>query len=86
MTRYSVQTEIYLTELGRWKPLKQYPFDRVTKIDPYISSYAALYHDGAFYLFGGDTKSNRYSQTIARLDTEANIWSKVECASFGRST
>ena len=41
--------------------------------------YAALYHDGAFYLFGGRSYSNRFSQTIARLDTRTTQWSKGGC-------
>ena len=36
-----------------------------------------LYHDRAFYIFGGITNSNRYQQTIARLDAETQTWSKA---------
>ena len=36
-----------------------------------------LYHDRAFYLFGGFTSSTSSTQTIARLDAETRTWSKA---------
>ena len=43
-----------------------------------------VYHDRAFYLFGGLTYSNPYQQTIARLDAETQIWSKAGDLKNGR--
>ena len=43
-----------------------------------------LYHDSAFYIFGGQTYSNRYQQTIARLDAETRTWSKAGSLKNGR--
>ena len=49
-----------------------------------ISLYAALYHDGSFYLFGGSASGNlpdkTSRKTIARLDTKTSTnrkWSEV---------
>ena len=87
---HNVKTEMYLTEVGRWYTLEDYPFDLVSKSYVYkvsmtflihtkdsskIDRYAALYHNGFFYLFGGYTGSN--SKTIARLDTKTTKWSKA---------
>ena len=47
-----------------------------------ISEYAVVYHDGAFYLFGGwqsDTKT-----VIARLDASTTVWSKAGTLVTGR--
>ena len=42
--------------------------------------YAVIYHDDAFYVFGGaTTEYNDHLQTISRLDTETSTWSKVGC-------
>ena len=85
----NVKTEMYLTEVGRWYTLEDYPFDLVSKNyvykvsmtflihtkDSYLYFSAALYHNGFFYLFGG--YSGSYSQTIARLDTKTTKWSKA---------
>ena len=43
-----------------------------------------LYHDSAFYIFGGQTYSNLYQQTIARLDAETRTWSKAGSLKIGR--
>ena len=43
-----------------------------------------LYHDRAFYIFGGLTTSNTYQQTIARLDAETQTWSKAGSLKNGR--
>ena len=84
----NVKTELYLPEEDRWKELADYPFvvDLPTRIKAYIMQYAALYHDGAFYVFGGGIRTGIYtdrcSQTIARLDTKTYKWSKVEFQNF----
>ena len=89
---------MYLTEVGRWEIIEDYPFDRESKIVQnfvqklfsihneamgYVCHYAALYNDGAFYLFGGergfDRYSRRVSQNIAKLDLKTFKWSKVGC-------
>ena len=73
----NVKTEIYLTEESRWKTVEDYPTDYKDE----IHSYAVLYHDGAFYLFGGKTFWESPRQTIARLDTRNYMWSEVGCPS-----
>ena len=53
----------------------------------FLSYYASLYHDGAFYLFGGWTGtkvSKKYKSTIARLDAQTSKWSKVGVLEYGR--
>ena len=72
--RGNVKTEIYRTQVGRWITLEDYPFDSTS-----VSHYAALYHDGAFYLFGGDFWKTEFSPTIARLDTKTEKWSEGGC-------
>ena len=89
-----VKTEMYLTEVGRWYKLDDFPFDWESKMifffclktflihkeaKRYLYHYAALYQGGSFYLFGGRTRSSSYSNTIARLDTKTTTWSKVGC-------
>ena len=90
-----VKTEMYLTEVGRWYKLDDFPFDWESKMiffffclktflihkeaKRYLYHYAALYQCGSFYLFGGRTRSSSYSNTIARLDTKTTTWSKVGC-------
>ena len=69
---------MYSTKVGSWKPLEDYPIDSNRETE-YLGKYAALYHDGAFYLFGGRTSENLNSQTIARLDTKTTKWSKGGC-------
>ena len=48
-----------------------------------IGVYVALYHKGAFYLFGGWTGSAsvhlEYTKKIARLNTTSDSWSIVGC-------
>ena len=41
--------------------------------------YALLYHDFAFYLFGGAIDLEN-SPTISKLDTETTTWTKVGCS------
>ena len=77
----NVNAEMYLTKIGGWEKLEDFPFDEE---DFYFCEYAALYHDSAFYLFGGMTRSSYYSQTIARLDTTTLTWSKVGCGKLNR--
>ena len=48
-----------------------------------LGNYAALYNDGAFYVFGGSVSSAQHPgkklDTIGRLDTKTYAWSKVGC-------
>ena len=43
-----------------------------------------LYHDRAFYLFGGNSGSNCCEQTIARFDADTQTWSKAGNLKNGR--
>ena len=43
-----------------------------------------VYHDRAFYLFGGFASSRSSTQTIARLDAETRTWSKAGSLKNGR--
>ena len=70
----NVKTEMYLIEEHRWKIAEDYPFDGD---DTRVCEYAILYHNGAFYLFGGSTHSIAHFNTIARFDTKTYTWSKV---------
>ena len=74
----NVKTEMYSTKVGSWKPLEDYPIDSNRETE-YLGMYAALYHDGAFYVFGGWAPSASVSTTIARLDTKTTKWSKGGC-------
>ena len=50
------------------------------KVDKSISSYAIIYFDHSFYVFGGESMydtQNKHPTTIARLDTVTTAWSKV---------
>ena len=46
--------------------------------------YALLYHDRAFYLFGGTSGSAAYSDKIVRLDAETGAWSEIGTLAIGR--
>ena len=43
-----------------------------------------LYHNRAFYIFGGYGDSNGYQDTIARLDTGTQTWSRAGTLKNGR--
>ena len=96
---HNVKTEVYSTKAGTWKTLNDYQHDWESKKKfasiekPFFirnedsqsfGSYAALYHESAFYLFGGESHYSGKSQThyqkkIERLDTQTNTWSRVGC-------
>ena len=48
----------------------------------YVRSYAVVYHERAFYVFGGYGASN--IKTIAKLDAEITTWSKAGVLVNGR--
>ena len=56
---------------GRWLTLQNYPYGTL-----FFGNCAVVYHDGAFYLFGGLAHPNPFSKTIARLDVETKTWSR----------
>ena len=43
-----------------------------------------LHHNRAFFIFGGYSDSNKYEDTIARLDAETKTWSKAGSLKNGR--
>ena len=71
----NLKTERYGDDTGTWTELKDYPYTYYPDVEEdmgYISDYAAVYHSGAFYFFGGKGTS-----IIARLDEVNFKWSLV---------
>ena len=46
-----------------------------SKALPYLRSYAVVYHDRAFYVFGGNSGLYPEQKIIARLDAATTTWS-----------
>ena len=50
----------------------------------YLQNYAVLYHDKAFYVFGGYNYHSSYYKNIGRLDEETTTWTQAGTLVAGR--
>ena len=64
-----MKTELYNDTTSSWSVLADYPYSYST----YLSGHATVYHESAFYIFGGAYNEN----TIAKLDEVSETWSRV---------